>query len=101
VTDKKKQRGAGVAAVFGRPIATSPANQQAGEPASGYTGMPAIQQDSVVVEKQKAIKATYYIDPLLIKPLKFLSVERDTDLSALVNEAIRDLLAKYKGTGIE
>ena len=44
--------------------------------------------------KKHFIKATYYVDPALIKRLKILGVEEDRDLSDLVNEAISDLLGK-------
>ena len=44
--------------------------------------------------KKHYIKATYYVDPSLVKRLKILGVETDRDLSELVNEAIGDLLKK-------
>ena len=44
--------------------------------------------------KKHFIKATYYIDPALVKRLKILGVEEDRDLSDLVNEAIGDLVGK-------
>ena len=44
--------------------------------------------------KKHFIKATYYVDPALVKRLKILGVEEDRDLSGLVNEAIGDLLEK-------
>ena len=52
-----------------------------------------------MLEQQRAskkhfIKATYYVDPALVKRLKMLCVEKDGDLSDLVNEAISDLLKK-------
>lgn len=84
MTDKKKQRGAGIAAVFGRKLDSMPVSQ--------HDGVPEIQHTVMATEKQKPIKATYYIDPALIKRLKYLSVERNADLSSLVNEAIRDLV---------
>jgi len=97
MSDKKEQRGAGVNAVFGRQIVTSPASQQDNSLASSHTGMPAKLQNSITVgEKKKSVKSTYYIDLTLIKPLKFLSVEIDKDLSALVNEAIQALLDKHR-----
>lgn len=40
-------------------------------------------------------KATYLIEPGLIKDLKILSAETDRDLSNLVSEAIKDLIEKY------
>jgi len=46
---------------------------------------------------QHTVKATYYIkEPLLIKELKLLSVEKGRDLSGLVTEAIKDLIKKYR-----
>ena len=48
-------------------------------------------------EDKNKVKATYYIEPQLIKQLKLLAVERNTDLLALVSEAIRDLVGKAKG----
>lgn len=94
MTDKSVLRGAGVAAVFGRQAAAGPVGQQVGDPTSLHSVMQTRQQPEG--DKKKSVKATYYLDPELIKPLKFLSVERGKDLSALVNEAVRDLLAKYK-----
>ena len=44
--------------------------------------------------KKHLIKATYYVDPALVKRLKIMGVETDRDLSDLVNEAISDLLGK-------
>jgi hypothetical protein len=50
------------------------------------------------LEKQQASKkATYYIKPDIIKGLKYLAIDKDKDLSALVNEALEDLIKKYKG----
>ena len=46
--------------------------------------------------KKHFIKATYYVDPALVKRLKILGVEEDRDLSDLVNEAISDLLGKHE-----
>jgi len=95
--DKKELRGAGVNAVFGRQIVTNSPRQQANSLASSHTGMPAKLQEGITVrEKRKSVKSTYYIDPALIKPLKFLSVIIDKDLSTLVNEAIQALLDKHK-----
>jgi len=96
MTDKKKQRGAGVAAVFGKQAVANEPSQEASILSSSHTGKPVSQHDGKLQGKQKPIKATYYIDPALIKSLKFLSVEIDKDLSALVNEAIQDLLTKHK-----
>jgi hypothetical protein len=36
--------------------------------------------------KKHYIKATYYVDPALVKRLKILGVEEDWDLSDLINE---------------
>jgi len=44
--------------------------------------------------KKHYIKATYYVNPALVKRLKIFGVEEDRDLSDLVNEAIGDLLGK-------
>ncbi|MBA7578580.1 ribbon-helix-helix domain-containing protein [Candidatus Atribacteria bacterium 1244-E10-H5-B2] len=41
-------------------------------------------------------KVTYYIDPALIKKLKYLSVKKERDLSSLVSKAIKDLIKKYE-----
>jgi len=49
-----------------------------------------------IVSKKHFIKATYYVDPALIKRLKILGVELDWDLSYLVNDAISDLLGKHE-----
>ena len=96
MTDKKMQRGAGVAAVLRQQTAFGPAGQQAVELISQHVE-PASRQTGMAEEKQKPVKATYYMDAALIKSLKFLSVERGRDLSAMVNEAVRDLLAKHSG----
>lgn len=96
-TDKKKEkRGLGLAAVFRHPVDSMPASQ--------HDSMSARQQDSEETSQyadipaapltDKKVKATYYLDPLLVKKLKFLAVEKNKDLSALVGEAIQDLLAK-------
>jgi len=39
-------------------------------------------------------KVTYYIDPLLVKRLKYLSVYLDRNCSSLVNEAIQKFVIK-------
>ena len=44
--------------------------------------------------KKHLIKATYYVDPALVKRLKMLGVVEDWNLSDLLNEAISDLLGK-------
>jgi len=64
------------------------ARQQDSEETSQYADIPAAPLTD------KKVKATYYLDPLLVKKLKFLAVEKNKDLSALVGEAIQDLLAK-------
>jgi hypothetical protein len=97
VMDKKKQRGAGVAAVFAKQSVAAAPGEQSSMTASSHDSVPVSQHAVNPVDKQKPTKATYYVDPMLIKSLKFLSVETDKDLSALVNEAIKDLLAKHKG----
>lgn len=96
MTDKRKQRGAGVAAVFGKQSVASEPSQKDSILSSSHASKPASQHNGEPQERQKPIKATYYIDPGLIKSLKFLSVDVDKDLSALVNEAIHDLLTKHK-----
>ena len=63
-----------------------PGRQQDSKPAKGQTSMTA---------KERSKKATFYIDPTRIKRLKLLAVEKERDLSALVNEAIEDLLKKH------
>jgi hypothetical protein len=98
VTDKKTKRGAGVAAVFTPHVAIGPPSQEPADLASRKASMPAKQQPSAVdavEEKRRPVKATYYMDRTLIKRLKFLSVELDTDLSSLVNEAVRDLVSRH------
>ena len=95
MTDPKKRRGAGLAAVFRENPAVTLLSKEVEFVEIGHARMPAKQQDGVVSENRKPIKATYYIDQTLIKPLKFLSVAQETDLSSLVNEALRDLLAKH------
>ena len=45
---------------------------------------------------KKELKATYYVDPALVKRLKMLGVVEDWNLSDLVNEAIGDLLGKHE-----
>ena len=97
MTDKKKQRGAGVAAVVGKQAAANGPGQQTSTLASGHDSKTVSQHDNTSHERQKPIKATYYVDPALIKSLKFLAVTVDKDLSALVNEAIQDLLTKHEG----
>lgn len=37
-------------------------------------------------------KVTYYIDSLLVKRLKYLSVDLDRNCSSLVNEAIQEFV---------
>lgn len=65
-------------------------------------GVNALIQDTRKTARQQAgktaatKKATYYIKPDLIKRLKFLSIDKERDLSSLVNEAIEDLIKKYK-----
>lgn len=68
-------------------------------------GVNALIQDTRKTAKQKAVKlakqqaskkATYYIKPELIKELKFLAINKEMDLSSLVNEAIQDLIKKHK-----
>ncbi|UPU37509.1 hypothetical protein M1B72_07335 [Geomonas paludis] len=100
MTDPKRSRGAGLAAVFPSHQADTPPSKEADKLENSHVSMPAKQQDGSVREDRKAIKATYYIDPALIKPLKFLSVEKERDLSSLVNEALRDLLVKHKYNSI-
>ena len=97
MADKKTQIGAGVAAVFRRHATSDTPEQQtgAGEPTSQHAVEPAIQQVDITEERQKPVKATYNLDARLVKSLKHLSVERGKDLSAMVSEAVRDLLAKY------
>ena len=46
--------------------------------------------------KKHYIKATYYIDPALVKRLKIMGVETHRDLSDLVNAAISDLVRKHE-----
>ena len=117
--DNKAKRGKGLSSVFGsRPTAweeapaSDLAGQQAAEPARLEPAAPAVSPASNPVRQQASkpatlqtrasmeadgankVKATYYIEPALIKSLKFLAIEQDTDLSALVNTAIRDLIAK-------
>ena len=91
---KKAQRGAGLAAVFQSQPAPGSVGQQTGE-ISEHAVMLASRADGTIKEKPKPVKATYYIDPALVRGLKFLAVERNKDQSAMVNESIRDLLAKY------
>ena len=64
------------------------------KPPRQKTSKPAKQQASMTA-KQRPKKATFYIDPTRIKRLKLLGVEKERDLSALVNEAIEDLLKKH------
>jgi len=100
MTDKKKEkRGLGLSAVFGHPIDSKTVSQ--------HDSIPVKEQDSETAQftiqtafkskDRNKVKATYYIEPQLIKQLKLLAVERNTDLSALVSEAIRDLVGKAKG----
>ena len=49
-----------------------------------------------IVSKKHFIKATYCVDPALVKRLKIMGVETDRDLSDLVNEAICDLVGKHE-----
>ncbi|HSB04139.1 MAG TPA: ribbon-helix-helix domain-containing protein [Thermodesulfobacteriota bacterium] len=53
------------------------------------------QEDGKLGKAEKTIEVTYYMDPALIRRLKLLGVERDRDLSGLVNEAVALLLEKY------
>lgn len=66
------------------------------------TSKPARQQDSKTVkdilEEKTKKKATYYLEPSLIKSLKLIGIEKDRDLSNLVSEAIEDLIKKYSKT---
>lgn len=41
-------------------------------------------------------KASYYLEPELVRRLKVLAAETGRELSDLADEAIRDLLAKHK-----
>lgn len=55
------------------------------------------QQASKPAKQPDTKKATYYIKPELIKELKYLAIDKDADLSTLVNEAITDLIKKHRG----
>ena len=94
----RKKTGSGVQAVFGRP-AINAASQHTSNTLTQQSSDAGRQNIAMAGEKVKPVKATYYIAPNLIKPLKFLSVELDRDLSGLVTEAIGDLLAKYRTGG--
>ena len=41
-------------------------------------------------------QVTFRIEPVIIKKLKFLAVEKDRSLTDLFLEAIQDLLKKYE-----
>jgi len=57
---------------------------------------PLSQQASKTAKQQRdRKKATFYIEPDLIKGLKLLGIQREKNLSDLVNEAIIGLLEKY------
>ena len=91
---KKAQRGAGLAAVFNSQAAAGSVSQQAGD-ISEHAVKLASRAEVTIKEKPKPVKATYYIDPALVRGLKFLAVERNKDQSSMVNEALGDLLAKH------
>jgi hypothetical protein len=44
---------------------------------------------------------TFRVEPVIIKKLKFLGVEKDRTLTDLFLEAIQDLLKKYEKKGNE
>jgi hypothetical protein len=85
-----------VAAVFAKQAVVGAPGEQASMTASSHASEAVSQYDGKPAGEQKSIKATYYVNPTLIKSLKFLSVETDKDLSTLVNVAIKDLLVKHK-----
>ena len=101
MTDNKKgKRGLGLAAVFGHPIDSKTVSQHDSMAVNTQDSGPARNltiQTAFKPEDRNKVKATYYIEPQLIKQLKLLAVERNTDLSALVSEAIEDLVGKAKG----
>lgn len=88
IDKKKNKRGQGIAAVFGHQMNSMTVSQQDSKPVS---------RQAVQIADKK-VKATYYLDPGLIKKLKLLAIERETDLSALVGEAIKNLLEDAKKT---
>lgn len=77
-----------------------PVSQQNSKPAKRQSDKAAKpKNDPALVENidNKALlkKVTYYITPEHDKRLKFLSIELDRDLSALIREAIDELQKKY------
>ena len=56
---------------------------------------PAIQQ-ATRPTKQRYGKATYYLDPEMIKDIKRLALENDKDISELVREIFNQYLSKNK-----
>ncbi len=95
MTDKKKtKRGQGIAAVFGHQVDGMTVSQQNSKPVKQHDSKSVSRQAVLTVDKK--VKATYYLDPGLIKKLKLLAIERETDLSALVAEAIKNLLEDAK-----
>jgi len=71
------------------------AKKHTSKPVSQQAGKTARQTNSKTKEEDTK-KATYYIDRKLIKSLKRLGIDTERDLSSLVNEAIGDLIKKYK-----
>lgn len=47
-------------------------------------------------EKQASQRATIYFKPEVFRKLKVLAVERDADVSSLVNEAVSEYLERNK-----
>ena len=49
-----------------------------------------------IEEKKNSQRATIYFKPDVLRKLKILSVERDSDVSNLVNEAVSQYLERNK-----
>ena len=80
-----------------------PAKQHAAKPAKAQASTPVKQNTGKITRKvadpplrqSKPLKATYYVQPLLVRQLKYVGIDTGRDLSDLINEAIYDLLEKY------
>lgn len=52
----------------------------------------------MVVSKKNRVKVTWSIDVNLVKRIKHEAIDRETDASSIVEEALRKLLEKQKQT---
>lgn len=77
--------------------AETPVSQETKRPVSQETKKRSAPPPPPAAAKYKThTKASYYLEPELVRRLKVLAAETGRELSDLADEAIRDLLAKHK-----